>query len=92
MQSHSSSVIRYLVRVTEFTDLPGNQVSLVVLHLHGTDVLLTQGKGRKKKNPLSTRQGLTQISSNWQRHNSTLADLLFLLFPLLVARLAVRVL
>lgn len=49
MQSHSSSVIRYLVRVTEFADLPGNQVSLVVLHLHGTDVLLTQRKGRERR-------------------------------------------
>lgn len=53
MKSHSSSVIRYLVSVAEFTDLPGNQVPLVVLHLHGTDVLLTQGK--KKKSTLSTQ-------------------------------------
>lgn len=32
------------------------------------------------------------MSRNWQSHKSTLADLLLLLFPLLVARLAVRVL
>ena len=35
--------MRYLVRVAEFTDLPGDQVSLVVLHLHGVDVLLPGG-------------------------------------------------
>lgn len=46
----------------------------------------------KKKNPLSTQQRLRQISSKWQSQKSTLADLLLLLFPLLVARLAVRVL
>lgn len=46
--SKTSRLMRYLVRVSEFTDLSGNQVSLVVLHLHGVDVLLTRAKERKE--------------------------------------------
>lgn len=49
MQSNSSIMIRYLVCVAEFTDLSGNQVSLVVLHLHGIDILLTQRRERKRR-------------------------------------------
>lgn len=44
-------VIRYLVRVAEFTDLPGNQVPLVVLHLHGADVLLARKEKEQKEEP-----------------------------------------
>lgn len=45
----SSVVIHYLMGVTKFADLPGNQVSFVVLHFHGTDILLAQTKGTKRR-------------------------------------------
>ena len=49
LQSNNSSLIHYLVCVPEFTDLSGNQVSLVILHLHGIDILLTQRRERQKE-------------------------------------------
>lgn len=91
-QSHGGVVIRYLVRVAEFTDLPGNQVSLVVLHLHGADVLLARKEKEQKEEPTKHHRHRRQISSNWQSRSVALAYLLLLLFPLLVAGLAVRVL
>lgn len=54
LHSNKSSLIHYLVCVPEFTDLSGNQVSLVILHLHGIDILLTQSEERKETNTLST--------------------------------------
>lgn len=54
LHSNKSSLIHYLVCVPEFTDLSGNQVSLVILHLHGIDILLTQSEDRKETNTLST--------------------------------------
>lgn len=89
LEERSSSLIRYLVSVAEFTDLSGNQVSLVVLHLHGIDILLGRKERRQKNTHLAPSS-----SQNTQRAAVRLHYyyLLFLLFPLLVARLAVRVL
>lgn len=50
LQSNNSRLIRYLVCVPEFTDLSGNQVSLVILHLHGIEILLTQRKEGQERN------------------------------------------
>lgn len=61
LQNTNSSLIHYLVCVPEFTDLSGNQVSLVILHLHGIDILLTQKRQKQKTNTLNAHQ-LLQIN------------------------------
>lgn len=82
--------MRYLVRVAEFTDLSGYQVSLVFLDLHGTDVLLAQREEREAS-PVS----ILPFHESWvdcRRPEGCRRYLLLLLFPLLVAGLTVRVL
>lgn len=99
LHSNKSSLIHYLVCVPEFTDLSGNQVSLVILHLHGIDILLTQSEERKETNTLSTPKKILILqqpepcSSPFSSPCASCKDyLLFLLFPLLDARLTVRIL
>lgn len=90
-QSNDSSLIRYLVCVAEFTDLSGNQVSLVILHLHGIDILLAQRQQRQKETTLNILH-FWKMSDNQRTCDRCEQYLLFLLFPLLVAGLTVGVL
>lgn len=61
LQINKSRLIHYLVCVPEFADLSGYQVSLVILHLHSIDILLTQRRQRQETNTLSNHQ-LIQIT------------------------------
>lgn len=77
--------------VAEFTDLSGNQVSLVILHLHGIDILLAQRRQRQKETTLNILH-FWKMSDNHRTCDWCEQYLLFLLFPLLVAGLTVGVL
>lgn len=51
MSTTGSKKTLYLVSVTKFTNLSGNQVSLVFLHVDGVNVILLEKEERKFNSP-----------------------------------------
>lgn len=71
----------YLVSVTEFTNLSGDQVSLVLLHVYGVYVILNTKKAPfKKKGQARHDAEVTKAGEKANRCDTTSSLLSFFLF------------